>query len=334
MRLLARYIKSRQRVLGAGACCFGIFVITFALFQLPMAAVLYPAALSAVMIIAFGLMDYLRVRKRYRTLERLQSMTNHMAGMLPTEMPQADDISEEAYQQLILKLCKEQERMQSDLEKRCEDMMDYYTIWAHQIKTPIASMRLHLQNEDSALSRRLMSDLFRIEQYAEMVLVFLRLDFESTDYLIREYELDPLVRSAVKRFAGEFISRKIQLQYEPICAKVITDEKWLSFVVEQVLSNSLKYTKSGGQITISLEEPKTLCIRDTGIGIAPEDLPRIFDKGYTGFNGRSDHRASGIGLYLCKRICRNLGHSITAESVLDQGTMIRIDLSQRQLELE
>lgn len=117
MRLLARYIKSRRRVLGAGVCCFGIFMITFALFQLPMAAVLYPAALSAVMILAFGLMGYLRVRKRYRALERLQSMTNHMTGMLPEAMPQADDISEEAYQQLILKLCEDQERMQSDLRK-------------------------------------------------------------------------------------------------------------------------------------------------------------------------------------------------------------------------
>ena len=217
--------------------------------------------------------------------------------------------------------------------QKYSDMIDYYTVWAHQIKTPIASMRLQLQNEDSSLSRRLSADLFRVEQYVEMVLTFLRLDSDSSDYLIREYDLDAIIRSAVKKFAGEFIGRKLKLVYEPVNVKVITDEKWLSFVVEQVLSNALKYTYAGS-ITITLEPEKKLCIRDTGIGIAPEDLPRIFENGYTGCNGRSDKKASGIGLYLCKRICTNLGHKITAASVVDEGTVICIDLSQRTLEAE
>jgi len=213
------------------------------------------------------------------------------------------------------------------------EMIDYYTLWAHQIKTPIASMRLTLQNEDSPLARKLMAELFHIEQYVEMVLVFLRLDSKTTDYLFREYSLDEIIRQAVKKFAGEFIGRKLKLEYEPVDVKVVTDEKWLSFVIEQVLSNALKYTPSG-KITISMEKDRVLCIRDTGMGIAPEDLPRIFEKGYTGYLGRQDKRASGIGLYLCKRICRNLGHGILAESVPGQGTAIRIDLSQRQTRYE
>lgn len=107
---------------------------------------------------------------------------------------------------------------------------------------------------------------------------------------------------------------------------MLTDEKWLLFVLEQVLSNALKYTPSGGTISIFLKSPKTLCIRDTGIGIAAEDLPRIFEKGFTGCNGRTDKKASGIGLYLCRRICRNLNHTITAQSQTDQGTTIRIGM--------
>ena len=113
--------------------------------------------------------------------------------------------------------------------------------------------------------------------------------------------------------------------------KVVTDEKWLSFVIEQLLSNALKYTASGG-ITISLEQPATLCIRDTGIGIAAEDLPRVFEKGYTGYNGRSDKRASGIGLYLCRRICYNLGHAISIESEAGCGTVVKLDLAQKSLQ--
>ena len=104
-------------------------------------------------------------------------------------------------------------------------------------------------------------------------------------------------------------------------------------MVEQVLSNALKYTPSGS-IRIYLEKSRTLCIQDTGIGIAPEDLPRIFEKGYTGYHGRSDKKASGIGLYLCRRICQNLGHSISAASVPDEGTVIRIHLEQKKLEVE
>jgi len=167
----------------------------------------------------------------------------------------------------------------------------------------------------------------------EMVLTFLRLDSDGSDYVIKEYDLDAVVKQAVKKFAGEFIDRKLRLVYEPLGATVVTDEKWLSFVIEQTLSNALKYTPSGS-ITITLEPEKKLCIRDTGIGIAPEDLPRIFENGFTGYNGRAHKKASGIGLYLCKRICTNLGHSVTAESEVGKGTVITVDLARTKLGIE
>lgn len=194
-------------------------------------------------------------------------------------------------------------------------------------------MRLTLEGSDSPESRKLSAELGRIERYVEMALVYLRLDSESSDYVIREFELDPFIRRSVKKFAGEFISKRLSLELEPSGASVVSDEKWLAFVVEQVLSNSLKYTREGS-VRIYLAEPKTLCIRDTGIGIAPEDLPRIFDKGYTGLNGRADLRASGLGLYLCRRVCRKFGHEISAVSAPGKGTEIRIDLSSYDLDPE
>ena len=151
--------------------------------------------------------------------------------------------------------------------------------------------------------------------------------------MLREYDLDPIVRGAVKKFSGEFIGRRLALDYRPTKTRVLTDEKWLSFVLEQVLSNALKYT-SEGKVSIYLAGEATLCIADTGIGIAPEDLPRVFDPGYTGYNGRRDKRASGLGLYLCRRVLTNIGHAISVESEPGKGTTVRLDLSRKKLQVE
>ena len=323
------YLKHRLKIIGLYFLFTVIHLVIFALYHLSLAAVAYPMGLCLFIGLVVMVLDFKKVYQKHRALSAIQGMTDAMIA----ELPESRGILDSDYQKIIHLLCQEQSQRVSDMNLKYQDMIDYYTIWAHQIKTPIASMHLHLQNEDTPLARQLSSDLMRIEQYVEMVLMFLRLDSDSTDYVIREHDLDTIVRQSVRKFAGEFIAKKLKLVYEPMEAKVITDDKWLSFVVEQVLSNALKYTPSGS-ITISLEAPKTLCIRDTGIGIAPEDLPRIFEKGYTGYNGRSDKRASGIGLYLCRRICKNLGHSISATSAPDEGTTIRIDLSQVKLEVE
>ena len=303
MKLFLHYLRSKALKIGAFLLFALLFLVSFRLYHLPLAAVWYPSALCAALGLVILLLDFRRVRQRH--LE-LQQILNTRA------------------------LLAQQRTLETQLNSRYQDMLDYYTLWAHQIKTPIASMRLSLQQEDTPKARQLLQELSRAEQYVGMVMVYLRLTDGGSDFVLRTCDLDAIVRQAVRRFAGEFITRKLRLCYEPLNAACVTDEKWLLFVVEQVLSNALKYTREGS-ITITMEHPKTLVIRDTGIGIAPEDLPRIFEKGYTGYNGRGDQKASGLGLYLCRTICRKLGHSITAESAPDEGTAIRIGLSQRQV---
>ncbi len=329
MKLFLQYLKQRCRLLIVGAVFCVIFALSFLLYHLPMGAVIYPTMLCGAVGISIMVFDFVRVKREHEMLQRIRTITDAIAGTFP----KIDGIKDEDYQQIIQLISEEHGAHRNETNRKYSDMIDYYTVWVHQIKTPIASMRLHLQNEDSALARKLSSDLHRIEQYVEMVLTFLRLNSESTDYVIKEYDLDKIVKQAVRKFSSDFIGRKLSLVYEPVNTTVITDEKWLSFVIEQVLSNALKYTPAGS-ITITLENEKTLRIRDTGIGIAPEDLPRIFENGYTGYNGRTDKKASGIGLYLCKRICNNLGHTITARSIVDVGTIIEIDLAQTELEVE
>lgn len=323
MELFWRYLKGHKRTFLAETVFFLIFLSSFLLYHLPLEAVVYPALVCVCIGICICVFDCLRVKREHEILLRIQAL----ADIAAENFPEVHSIAEKDYQEILTLLGEQHKRYSSEENQKYEDMIQYYTVWAHQIKTPIASMRLHLQNEDSALSRKLTSDLHRVEQYVEMVLTFLRLNSESTDYVFKEYDLDMIIKSAVRKFSSDFIERRLRLIYEPVNITVVTDEKWLSFVIEQVLSNALKYTPSG-TITISLVGKKTLRIEDTGIGIAQEDLPRIFENGYTGYNGRINQKSSGIGLYLCKRICMNLEHQIKAESEVGVGTAVEINLFQ------
>lgn len=298
----------------------GVFASSYFLFDMPAVTVLYPLILSTSALIVAGVIDFVFTFSKHRKLTQ-------------NEIPASSDPIEKDYQEIIRKLKEEEAYSRQKTTSDYNNMVEYYTVWAHQIKTPIASMRLQIQSEDTESARKLMGDLNRIEAYVEMVLTFLRLDSDSTDYLIKEYDLDEIIRPAIRKFSREFILKKLKLEYEPIEFKTITDSKWLSFIIEQVISNAVKYT-SEGYVRIYMSEPGILCIEDTGVGISEEDLPRIFENGYTGFNGREDKRASGIGLYLCKRISDNLGHKIYAESKVGEGTKIFLDMRAKKLDVE
>lgn len=322
MKLLASYFRYRAKIIITCFVIVAIFVSTDLLFDIPKIAFLYPLVLTlAIGFITCGI-DFFFFIKRHDQLTQNYE-----------ELPQPKNLIEEDYQQIIRLMAEEANMADQKASADYTDMVEYYTVWAHQIKTPIAAMRLNLQSEDTESARRLMGDLNRIEAYVEMVLTFLRLDSNNTDYLIKEYDLDEIIRPAIRKFSREFILKKLKLEYEPTGFKTITDSKWLSFIIEQVISNAVKYT-SEGSVMIYMKEPGILCIEDTGIGISEEDLPRIFENGYTGFNGREDKRASGIGLYLCKRISDNLGHKIYAESVQGKGTRMFLDLRADKIGVE
>lgn len=300
-----------------------LFSCSFALYHLPLNAVLYPTALCAFAIIVWLVIRYVKRKAKHKELVYLRSLPENLTDELKYFHGESDEDYREIIEALWQKSAEEQEHMDDMLA----DMVEYYTVWVHQIKTPIASMRLTLEGEDSPVSRKVNEDLFRIEQYVDMVLTYLRLDSDDSDYVFKKHSLDTIIKGCIRKFAGQFIDRKIQLEYAGTDKQFVTDDKWLSFVIEQVLSNALKYTPEG-KVSIYLEGDSVLCISDTGIGISADNLPRIFEKGYTGYNGRTDKRASGIGLYLCRRICENLGHKISAESAVGEGTVIKIDLAQ------
>lgn len=327
MKFMIKYARQKLNSILLILLFLAVFLVVGLLYQLPMAAILYSVYICLFFGIIAFVLGFIKEKEKLETLRRIEQEIN----MLEFALPKSTSEVELTYQSLIEGLKKERLDGEMKTQEKYRQMMDYFTLWVHQIKTPIASMRLTLGQMDSEQARRLMSDLTRIEQYVSMVLTYLRLDFDSTDYVLREHDLDEIIRPIVRKFAPDFIAKKLNLNYEAIGRKMITDEKWLSFTLEQILSNAIKYTQRGS-VSIYCQEDK-LVIEDTGIGISSQDLPRIFEKGFTGFNGRVNKKASGIGLYLCKRICDDLGMEIFAQSRVDHGTKIFLTITQPKIDV-
>lgn len=327
--MLVKYMKTHIKSL----ILFAVFSVSMLAVMLIFDADIRPVIYGLVVCIFLGGLLVAWDFSHYCRKHELLSYVEKEITETMDNLPEPADLLEEDYTRIIKASFDDRMRLTFENSRNYEEMTEYYTIWAHQIKTPIAAMRLILQTEpDSPAMREISDELFKIEQYVEMVLCYLRLDGGS-DYVFRACSIDDIIRQAVRKYASQFIRTKNRLVYEGTDASVVTDGKWLGFMVEQVLSNALKYT-SDGEVRINVEKEKrpatgekvTLIIRDTGMGIAPEDLPRIFEKGYTGYNGRSDRKSTGIGLYLCRRIADKIGCAITAESVCGQGTTIRIEM--------
>lgn len=307
----------------------GIFALIFSLYDLETEAVFYAVFLC---MLAASVLFFIRFyvycrnhRERQRLLKNIEIEFD--------KLPEAGTLAENDYRDMAVSLGEICIRHLTETKEWEQENIDYYTTWVHQIKTPISVMRMILQNEDTDEHRELSAELFCIEQYVEMVLSYLRLGSNTTDYVFCECSLDRIIREAVHKYASLFVRKRIKLIYEPADTKVLTDEKWLLFIIEQLLSNALKYTNSGS-ITISVSQDEVLTIEDTGIGIAPEDLPRIFEKGFTGYNGRSDKKSTGLGLYLCREAAKRLSVRITAASEPKVGTRVSLDLKMRKLEVE
>ena len=323
--------------------------IIFFLYQLPIEPMVYVTVFWLITGICACLNGFYRYRKKVEQLELIAAAPDINLSQMDSPVGQDERFQQEIMQQL--------NQMRIDVEnasqKSSEDMTDYYTMWAHQIKTPIFALRLLLQ-ESPEENKEKLSELFKIEQYVEMVLGYLRTEDMSSDLKLSRCSLDRIIRDQIHKYAGIFVSKKLTLTYESISQDVLTDEKWLGFVIGQILSNALKYTRTGGiriyletklsldtdDVSISIGnddcnkvENFTLVIEDTGIGIRAEDIPRIFEKGYTGVNGRDDNRATGIGVYLSNKIMRKLGHRLYITSTEGKGTKVFLEFSVEDLSM-
>ncbi len=301
----------------------------------------YAAVLDAILLLITVLVGFFRYSSKVKALSNaLKRPVEEQA-----QLPEATDDVEMLYHRLLENQSIARSESESSAAIRQSRMRDYYSMWVHQIKTPISAMKLLLEaereelgllicDEEQQASLKELSDnvasfedeLFRIEEYVSMALQYQRVSSTENDFVLEKVSLDGVIRDTIKKYAKVMIRRHIGINYSGTGQEVYTDGKWLAFMLEQILSNAIKYTPQG-VVTIETAEEKDrffITIKDTGIGIKAEDLPRVFEKGYTGYNGHADKKATGIGLYLCRQMADKLGHTIRMESEIGKGTKVWI----------
>ncbi len=248
-------------------------------------------------------------------------------------LPEPQTAGQALYLQMLVQLNAEHAGDLDKLRKEIADHQDFILSWIHEIKLPIAASRLVMENRTGKtgeyLVDKLEDELGKIDGYVEQALYYSRIDSFSRDYFITEVPFDSIVKESIKKYAKLFINKQIRPDLEGVSRKhsVHSDSKWLAYIVNQAVANSLNYTEGGGSITFRSEEDsqeKRLLIDDTGIGIPPEDISRVFDKGFTGSAGRTHAKSTGMGLYLAKRMARKLGHDLSVQSSESAGTRVII----------
>ena len=338
MKNVVLYLKSRIKVIVMLVVIAIVQFVVFYLYSVPVAPVIYSLELLSFMLAVAVVFDYMAFYRRHKAL-KLSLLCDEI---FQVELYDTSDAIEDDYQQLLTKVLTQKYQANELREKSMADLRDYYAIWAHQIKTPISAIDVLLQAEnepDKIDLKELKRQLFNIDFYVDAVMNYLRLEDMSSDYVFEDCQVEKIVRKAVKKFAAQFIGKKISIELNNLDTNVKTDEKWLGFIIEQLISNAVKYTRNGGKISIYMKETfnsadRILVIEDNGIGITKEDIPRIFERGYTGYNGRMSKKSSGIGLYLCRKAADKLGISIAIESKLDKGTKVLLDMTQKYISHE
>lgn len=317
---LIHYLKDKYKVI---TVFFGLIVCNFFmyfLYDVRLEPILYTTFLLILLALPFVVRDLCRT---YQKCERLNNIKRAKLPAMP-DLGAVDTILEKSYQQIIKDILQAWQNERADQRKINEERDDFYTLWIHQIKTPIYSMDLMLQTGDATPSKW-KTELLQISRYADMALKYLQLENQYSDLCLEQVELLPLAQEAIKKHSTILIAKRLKIDLHDLNNTVLTDRKWLLFILEQLVSNAAKYTEQGS-IAIYQPTPLQICVSDTGMGIAAGDLPRLFEKGYTGFNGHIHQKSTGCGLYMCRKVSRLLGFTLSISSQVNSGTTVTINL--------
>ncbi|WP_105123298.1 sensor histidine kinase [Streptococcus suis] len=309
--MIAKFIREYRSFYFAYLVLAGSFLLLFLLYKLPIEFLQNALLLSLTLLILLTAGLFWKFRNRMRALEDY---------VHEEALPLLNKPVDLAYLNLI-EAEKEATREQLlDYKSREEDLQAMVKMWSHQMKVPLAALSLMSQT-DNLNQQDVNHQLLRLDNYMANLLNYLKLSNQASDFRFEMVQVREVVVDLVKKYRQQFLQRDISVAIDGDW-QLKTDRKWLSFALSQVLDNALKYNKTGGSVTIALD--KGITISDTGLGILPEDIPRLFDEGFTGYNGREHQKATGFGLYLTKRVLHQLELDIDVDSQVEVGTNVRI----------
>lgn len=324
-----KYIKDKiNYILGFIIYCI-IIILYMNAMQIDVDVIYFIVIISIVFFIIGFSINYYKKNKYIKNIENIIDELEEK--YLISEIIEKPRMQENlAYYRILKKANKSMLENVTSVRKAQKDYKEYIESWVHEIKIPITSIKLLCENNKSEITSKIDEEVEEINNFVEQVLFYARLDQVSNDFMIKEIKLSEVIKNVLARNKKIMIQNGMKVETKNIELTAYTDEKWLEFILNQIIINSIKYRKENNpEVIIELEENKEnvrMAIKDNGIGIKQSEIDRIFDKGFTGTNGRNQKKSTGIGLYLCKRLCGELGMAIDAESVDNQYTKISITI--------
>ncbi|MDT2662522.1 sensor histidine kinase [Enterococcus hulanensis] len=319
MKLVKSFLYERRIIYGMYLVFWGLIFLTFYLYEFSFAPFFDGWLFTAFVLVVYSLVSFYRSFRKQKQLELLATKDLQLSNLV--FLPKAATLSEQTYQKVLRLVLENKNQEQEELQQKQRAMLDDFGLWLHQIKTPVAALDLLIQSGQLD-PRTMKNEVFKINEYLQMILNYMRQNLDQADLVFQQLSIEKIIKSVVKKYATFFSQKDLSLQLGNLEGSVYSDQKWLIFILEQVIFNAIKYTEDG-TISISFSDNQ-LTIQDTGIGIRSEDLPRVFEKGYTGMNGREQQRASGLGLYLSQEAAEKLGCRLYIESQIKKGTTVTI----------
>ncbi|MFQ7234403.1 MAG: sensor histidine kinase [Enterococcus hulanensis] len=319
MKLVKSFLYERRIIYGMYLVFWGLIFLTFYLYEFSFAPFFDGWLFTAFVLVVYSLVSFYRSFRKQKQLELLATKDLQLSNLV--FLPKAATLSEQTYQEVLRLVLENKNQEQEELQQKQRAMLDDFGLWLHQIKTPVAALDLLIQSGQLD-PRTMKNEVFKINEYLQMILNYMRQNLDQADLVFQQLSIEKIIKSVVKKYATFFSQKDLSLQLGNLEGRVYSDQKWLIFILEQVIFNAIKYTEDG-TISISFSDNQ-LTIQDTGIGIRSEDLPRVFEKGYTGMNGREQQRASGLGLYLSQEAAEKLGCRLYIESQVKKGTTVTI----------
>lgn len=324
---IVEYIKERIPFLIINLVLFFIVAIFMYIANVPKSIIIIVFSIWFLPLVSYIVIELIKSRRYFDSINNVLENLDKKY-LLPEVIDEANFIEGKILNNILKTVSKDMNERVKYFKDEQLEYREYIETWVHEIKTPIASTKLILENDDSKLSERVNYEIRKVENYIDQVLYYARSSDVSKDYIIKEFDLRAVVMKSIKSNSRDFINKKIKLELKEVSGKIFSDAKWIEFIINQVIVNAIKFSEANkGVVEIYSEEYENnivLTIKDNGVGISGKDIDRVFEKGFTGENGRRFGKSTGIGLYLCKNLCRKLGLGITITSKVNEGTKVNI----------